>query len=342
MTKRSSLREIADELGLSVPTVSRALGGYSDIALATRERVADAARRLGYEPNSAGRMLASGKSGYVGLVLPVGERQFVDAYLGAIVAGLSEGLAERDLQLMIAAVAPGHTPLDTIRKMVNARRVDGLVLTRIASEDPRIAFLLDRDLPFVTLGRQRDGMPHHPWLDVDDGAAFDHAIETLAGLGHRHVGLISITDDLTFARRREAATEAAASRLGLRLSRCAAARDDRRARHDGIASILAGKDRPTAILGLVDGIALDVLMIAARIGLSVPAELSVIGFDDISGSAYSAPPLTTFDPDNRQVGRLAAGMMHDLLTARDGAPTQMMCQAQFVARATHGPAPLLE
>ncbi|MFV0411353.1 MAG: LacI family DNA-binding transcriptional regulator [Paracoccus sp. (in: a-proteobacteria)] len=84
MTKRISMRAIAEELGLSVPTVSRALGGYTDISAATRARVAEAAKRLGYEPNAAGRMLASGRSGFVGLVLPVQTERFVNAYIGAI------------------------------------------------------------------------------------------------------------------------------------------------------------------------------------------------------------------------------------------------------------------
>lgn len=339
MAGRSSLREIAQELGLSVPTVSRALGGYTDIAKSTRERVAETARRLGYEPNSAGRMLASGKSGFVGLVLPVGERQFVDAYLGALVAGLSEGLAERELQLMIATVAPGHTPLETISKLVNARRVDGLVLTRLASEDPRVAYLQEREIPFVTMGRQRDGLPDHPWLDVDDGAAFAEAVELLAGLGHRHLGLVSITDDMSFARHREDAVQEACARLGLRLAHAAAPRADRDARMTGIAAMLSGPDRPTAALGLFDGIALDVMTIAGRHNLRVPEDLSVIGFDDISGAAYAATPLTTFNPSNRDLGRKAAQMLADLLARQEGTPPHILNRAEFVPRASHGPAP---
>jgi LacI family transcriptional regulator len=95
--RRSTLKEVADALGLSVPTVSRALGGHSDIALRTRERVAAKARELGYVPNSAGRMLVSGRSGFVGLVLPIHGRTFVDSYLGEFVTGLAEGLVSKGM-----------------------------------------------------------------------------------------------------------------------------------------------------------------------------------------------------------------------------------------------------
>lgn len=339
MAKRGSLREIADELGLSVPTVSRALGGYTDIAEATRKRVAATAKRMGYAPNSAGRMLASGKSGFVGLVLPVGGQQFVDAYLGAIFAGLSEGFSERNLDLMIAAVPASETPLDTIRKLINSRRVDGLILARIAQQDPRIALLQEREVPFVALGRQLAGPGDHSWLDVDSGAAFTEAVERLAALGHRHIGLVSITDDLTYARHREDNTTGTAARLGLRVSQVAAPREDRDGRRQRIRELLTQPDRPTAVLGLVDGIALDVLNIAASLGLSVPGDLSVMGFDDITGAAHATPPLTTFQPYNMRLGRKAAHTLADLLTGKRGPPIQILEKAEFVPRDSHGPAP---
>lgn len=339
LARRGSLREIADELGLSVPTVSRALGGYTDIAEGTRKRVAETAKRLGYAPNAAGRMLASGKSGFVGLVLPVGAQQFVDAYLGAIVAGLSEGFSERGLDLMIATVPATETPLDTIRKLIGSRRVDGLILARIAPQDPRIALLREAEVPFVALGRQLDGPGDHSWLDVDSGAAFAEAVERLAALGHRHIGLVSITDDFSFARHRDADTALAAARLGLRISRIAAPRADREARRQGIRDLLTAPDRPTAVLGLVDGIALDVLNIAADMGLSVPADLSVIGFDDIAGSGHSTPPLSTFEPYNQRLGRRAAHVLADLLTGTGKAPIQILEKAEFVTRGSHARAP---
>ncbi|MFV0411354.1 MAG: substrate-binding domain-containing protein [Paracoccus sp. (in: a-proteobacteria)] len=217
--------------------------------------------------------------------------------------------------------------------------MDGLILARIAPQDSRIALLKERGVPFVALGRQQNDPGDYSLLDVDSGAAFVEAVKRLAALGHRHIGLVSITDDLSFARHRDDATVSTAQSLGLKVTRIAAARADREGRLRGIPKLLSGPDRPTAILGLVDEIALDALNIAAEMGLSVPRDLSVIGFDDIAGAAHSTPPLSTFQPYNRRLGQKAAHVLADLIARPDSASVQLLATAEFVERASHGPAP---
>ena len=102
-----TLRELAGKLDVSVATVSRALAGDQAIALKTRERVAEAARRYGYVPNVAARQLVSGRSGFIGFVMPIRGPNFIDAYLGDFVTGLGEGLVEHGVDLFIATVQSG-------------------------------------------------------------------------------------------------------------------------------------------------------------------------------------------------------------------------------------------
>ena len=136
---KPTLRLLAGELDLSVTTVSRALAGYPDVARATRERVREAAERLGYVPNSAAKMLVTGQSGFVGFVLTLREPAWIDPWMGEFLSGLGEGLARRGRHLFIATVSPGQDELEVLRQVVESGRADAIVLTRIAERDRRVA-----------------------------------------------------------------------------------------------------------------------------------------------------------------------------------------------------------
>src|SRR3954451_19773162 len=110
-----TLRELASRLDLSIATVSRALAGDRAIAAGTRERVAEAADRYGYVPNIAARQLVSGRSGFVGFVMPVRGPNFIDSYLGEFITGLGEGLVGRGIDMFIATAQPGRSELSVLR-----------------------------------------------------------------------------------------------------------------------------------------------------------------------------------------------------------------------------------
>src|SRR5262249_22161796 len=154
---KTSLKDLAQSLGLSPTTVSRALAGYSDVSEATRQRVVDAARAAGYQPDPAARRLATGRSNAVGMIVPfranrLGNPRFVD-----VVGGLANALAEEDLDLMILAARPG-AELDSYRRHIAGRSVDALIVADTLIDDPRIAFLQQQRFPFVAYGRTRSDM----------------------------------------------------------------------------------------------------------------------------------------------------------------------------------------
>src|SRR5690606_31639734 len=147
-----TLKDLAEKLDVSVATVSRALAGHERIAKETRERVAEAARRYGYVPNRAARALVSGRSGFIGLVMPTRGPGHVDPCLGAFSSGLSHGLARHGSDLFLAAVPEDSSELTVIRHIVEGRRADGLVLARTSERDPRVDYLGAAGFPFVTFG----------------------------------------------------------------------------------------------------------------------------------------------------------------------------------------------
>jgi LacI family transcriptional regulator len=322
--------------------VSRALAGHQQIALATRKRVATAASELGYVANTAARTLVSGRSGFVGMVLPIRGPNLVDSFLGEFVTGLGEGLVSRGTDLILATAAFGQSELSVLRHVVESGRADGVVVTRIAEIDERLAYLRERDFPFVAHGRLLGADFPYNWLDTDGAHAFGEAFDMLYDLGHRHFGLVTISEPMTFRHLRQDGLAAAMARRGdpsVRLDVATAPRFDRGARIQAVNRLLDGPERPTATIALFDELALTVMEEAARAGLSIPRDLSVIGFDNIAAAAYAPPGLTTFDASIRQCAREIAEMLLAIITERSREPLTRLIRPTLVARASHGLAP---
>jgi LacI family transcriptional regulator len=340
--RQTRLKELAAELGLSITTVSRALAGYSDVAAATRERVAAAAERLGYVPSRVGRMLVSGRTDFVGMVLPVRNGRMIDPFIGAFVTGLSEGLAGHGRDLFIGTVPGNRSELEVIKHIVESARADALVLFRTEIEDARVAYLIDRRFPFISHGRALAETRPYLWFDTDGEAAFAEAVRLLVGLGHRDFALLTVAEPYSFAALRRRGAEAALAAAGLAIPPAAIATVamlDEEAALAASRRLLNLSPRPTAVLCVTDTLALAVLEMAESLSVAVPEEVSVIGFDDVPISRYSRPPLSTFDQRARRSANEVADMIVAALVNGAEAVEPQLVPATFVARGSHGPAP---
>jgi len=335
-----TLKELARKLGVSPATVSRALADHSRISPETRERVQEAAREAGYVPNRAARALVTGKgSGFVGLVLSDPGYGREHSYLGEFVQGLGQGFSEHGIDLFLAFVPEGQSEMQVIRNIVSSRRADGLVLGRTTEADPRIDYLVAQHFPFVAHGRTELDDAPFDWMDTDGAAAFGEAFRLLHGLGHRRFGLVSIEEPMTFRQHRVEGARAAMHGTETTLAIAASPRYDARRRDEAIRAMLSAPDRPTAMLCLFDGLALSVLDVAADLGLSVPGDLSVMGFDNIASAAHARPALSTFDADTLASARDLAGMLVKRLEDPGAPPVHRLIRPRLVLRQSHGPAP---
>jgi LacI family transcriptional regulator len=336
------LSDLAQHLGLSTATVSRALAQHEQIAASTRARVAEAARELGYTPNRAAQALASGRSGFVGFLLPMRGRGLADPFLGEFVSALTEGFGAKGVELLLSAVPREGSELKHLESLIGSGRVDGVVLSRIQMQDPRVALLRDRGLPFVTHGRLGDTEEGYSWLDTDGEAAFAEAFGLLHRAGHRRFGLLTIDEPLTFRFKREAGLQAAFSACGdpeVSLRRVSCPRYDAPARAAAMAEILAGPDRPTAILAVADGLALDLMAEAQAQGIAVPEALSIVGFDDIPTAGRVTPGLTTFDASIPEAAEQLAEMLLARIRAPQAPHATRLLRPRLVLRGSHGPGP---
>ena len=183
------IKELAQHLNVSIGTVSRALNGHKDVNAETRQRVLQAAQELGYAPNQSGRSLRKGSINTVAFMLSAERMGEQDAlFFMEVCHGIQITLAQHELDLVIHLSRPGDNLLDRVRRVVERRLADAIILPETRQHDPRLDYLAKMEFPFVALGRSLSG-GEHPWLDLDFETAMRQAIARLVGFGHQRIAL---------------------------------------------------------------------------------------------------------------------------------------------------------
>lgn len=329
-----SLRQIAQNLELSITTVSRALGGHSDVSEVTRERIEREAKRIGYVPNEMARRLQKGRADALGIVFPGGPETFDDTYLLMILEGAWVRLDEREMDLLVYPTSAGAREANTYRRLVEGRRVDGLILTRVRDDDPRIKYLLDIDFPFVTIGAGKFDDPRVMVVDIDTRAAMRQVLLHLKGLGHQVVGCGGPTD-LRFASERHRLFLEVADELGLTAVPLIA-EGSARGGETIVERLVETHAEVTAIVCVMDRVTFGVLTEMERRGMAAGGDLSVVSFGDTQLSRVSRFSVAALRLPVRDMATSAV----DLLLRRiDGLPVRPVADhpVEFVVRDTVGP-----
>jgi DNA-binding LacI/PurR family transcriptional regulator len=323
--RRATIKEVAAEVGVSAATVSNAYNRPDQLSPELRERVFAAAKKVGYAgPDPVARGLRRGRSGAVGVVYadPL-SYAFADPAAVMFLEGVSQAVEEAGLGLLLvpAPLREGRNP-----RTVAEAAVDGFVIYCLAEDDPLVDLALERRLPLVLVEQPpREGVPS---VETDDVAGARAAAEHLLGLGHERLGVVSfeLGRDASGAladleRQREATYRP--SRLRLEGYRAAvedaglswedvpvyeATENTPEQGREAAEVLLSLEDRPTAILSLSDQLALGIFEAARKMGLSIPEDLSVVGFDDVPEASRTDPPLTTVYQPHVEKG-LTAGRM---------------------------------
>ncbi|KAB0655216.1 MULTISPECIES: substrate-binding domain-containing protein [Burkholderia] len=331
-----NLKALSDALGLSRTTVSRALNGYDDVSEATRERVMKAARELGYVADPTARRLATGRADTIGIVYPFGAGDLGDPRFGEVVSGITERLGERNLDFIIAAARP-NAELDTYRRLVDGRLVDGLIVARTLVDDPRLAYLRSNAFPYVAYGRTQTAEPY-AWFDFDNEAGARDAVRRLIGFGHRRIAMISAPLSLNFAMQRRAGYLAALREAGIEPDPALLVEGPftRDGGQQGAQALLAQAERPTALLvdnNISGGGAFRALVDS---GLRLGRDMSLIVYDGVPPEvAYPHRVTAVVQPTGHATGRALADLMLGLLA--DGVREHRLEMPMIEAGDTDGP-----
>ena len=300
-----TIREVAEKLGLSIATVSRALDDYPDIALKTRQRVHQAAQEMGYTPNRAARQLRRKKADAIGYILPASIPRFADPFYAEFLVGLGDETALHPYDLLVSIAPPGEQAEQQIyANWVQSRKVDGFVLNRMRHNDWRARFLSEHGVPFVALENGLEGLDY-PYIEVDNAGGMISLIGHLVQRGFRSLAFIGGPEDLVIHARRLEGFCRGLEQAGLPFhpERVLAGDLTSDGGYQAVKCMSWETDPPDAIVCVNDETALGALHAVHEMGLKVGAEIAISGFDGVKAAQHTDPPLTTLDTPIYEIAR---------------------------------------
>lgn len=319
-----TIADVARHAGVAPSTVSYVLTGRRSISAATRTRVQESVRALGYHPNVAARSLASARSNVLALVLPLREGMNMPVVTQFVIA-VASAAREHDQDVLLVTADEGAAGL---RRVAESAQADGLIVMDVEMHDERVPVLRELDRPSVLIGVPSDATGL-TCVDLDFAAAGAQCLDHLADLGHRYVGLLGAPRavyrrDTGFAHRTMAGFSAAAMRRGVAVTTSPTEND-----HHSVRNLLADllRDHP-ALTGLVvhNETALPLVVESLRaLGRKVPEDIAVVALCPDEIAERMNPPLTSVHIPADELGREAVALLKLKL---DRQPTQALTLLQ--------------
>lgn len=330
MGGRTTIHDVAAASGVSVSTVSKAVNGRYGVATATVERVMRVVEELGYESSLIASSMRSRRTGVIG-VLVAGFEPFSTEVL----KGVSAGIRNHPFELL-AYAGPGQADGEGWERR-SLSRLSGTLVDGAIMVTPTVVNVT-AEVPIVAID-PHTGPADLPTVESDSFGGAREAVRYLIELGHTRIGFIAGRPDLRSSIAREAGYRRALADAGLPLdpSLVGVGRYVGDIAREAAATLLSRAERPTAIFAANDLSAIGIIAVAQELGLSIPEDLSVVGFDDVPEASQLARPLTTVRQHMQLLGGEAARLLIALLGGQQPAATHLRLPTQLIPRATTAP-----
>ncbi len=316
--KRVSIKDVAREAGVSITTVSRALNGYSDVSEKTKERIIEVVERLNYAPDINARSLGGKAETTIALLaselMPSDENGFVYG----LINGLFQQCSEQGCEFMLLATNKAKQEGLSFLQLCKKKNLSGVVATGFRTDDPYYHEILASDIPCALIDMKAEGRRKCN-ITIDNVAASKAAVNYLIGLGHRNIGMINglRTADVTGERYSGYVAALVDAKISLRLDymRYCEFREDRA--FTETKELLQQYPEITALFCASDMMAIGAIRAAEELGLRVPEDLSVMGFDDIPIAKYVFKGITTVQQPPSMMGREGGKAIWKMLQGED-------------------------
>lgn len=338
MRRSPTIADVARAAGVSKGTVSFALNDRPGVAPETKARILAAAAELGFHPSHRARALSHSRAFALGLVMArPAELLGADPFFPAFIAGVETELAKVGQALVLRVVTGGwDEEAAGYRQFAEDGRVDGVFLSDLrVGGDPRLPLLEELRLPAVTL--QPPEASPFPAVALDERTGIRAAVEHLVSLGHRRIGHVAGPQEFVHGRGRRDAWRDALADLGLPPGPEAAGDFTAAGGAEATRRLLRDGEPPTAIVYANDLMAIAGITVAHELGLSIPGDLSITGFDDTELAGHVHPALTTVHMDALGMGRAAASTLLGLVESGSAESVELPPTELVVRRSTAPP-----
>ncbi|HZD02369.1 MAG TPA: LacI family DNA-binding transcriptional regulator [Actinomycetes bacterium] len=332
-----TLRDVANRAEVHPSTASRALNEHTRgrVSAAAVQRVLEAARQLGYRPNSLARGLKLQQTFTIGMLLP----DLTNPLFPPIVRGIEDVLVEAGYTLVVANTDNSEQKEAVIIEAMERRRVDGLMVATARRDYPLIDRLVEANVPLVLINRTLDD-PAVSSVAGDDHAGIGLALRHLAALGHRRIAHVAGTQAVSTGLDRYHAFLAWMLSLGLELDHDLIVFADQFREKEGAAAfaeLLGRRDDFTAVVAANDLVALGCYDVCRERGIVIPDDLSLVGYNDIPFCDKFAPPLTSVRIPHYRIGAKAAELLLNAVTDRDPTPVAVRLTPTLAVRQSTRP-----
>ena len=333
--RKMTISAIAASIGVSVPSVSKVLNGRSDVAPETRRRIEKALQDHNYQRTA--RQTGSSAARLIELVF----HELDSAWSIEIIRGVEQVARRNGIGVVLTDLGGNHVPDQRWMREVIARSPQGIILVQSTLSPEQRRQLETRSIPCVVLDTNGETNLGAPAVGSNNWHGGLSATRHLLSLGHRRIAMVSGPEDVLCSRARVDGYRAAHSEAGVPLM------DDPlrwgnftvRGGYDHGLELLSRQDRPTAIFAGSDMQALGVMRAARELGIDVPGQLSVVGYDDLPLAAWVDPSLTTVNQPLLEMAGSAAGMVLGMARGTDTRPRSIELATELVVRDSTGPAP---
>ncbi|MFG6148111.1 LacI family DNA-binding transcriptional regulator [Halobacillus sp. B23F22_1] len=311
----TTIKHIAKQAGVSVTTVSRALNGYSDVNVKTRKKIEDVAKELNYSPNSLARSLVKNQSETIGLLVSGFTKESVkDGFTVEVMSGINNFVAETKYDLVLFNTDSSKQRKKTYTQLCKERRVDGVILQGIKTDDPYLEEVMASDIPcvFIDIPVSSD---HVGYVSTDNKEGARVAVNHLIDLGHRKIAMINGHEQAFVSKERLEGYKQALQQNNIQYI-------DKYVKNGSFIeeeaykqtlSLLKEQPDTTSIFCASDLMAIGSIKAAKELNYKIPEHLSIIGYDDIPLSSYISPALTTVSQNKYDLGYNAARMLTHML-----------------------------
>jgi len=334
---RPTIRDIAKKVGRSITTVSRALHDYDDVSAKTKEIVRQTAKEMGYVANKQAQLLRKKYTKTIGFILPTFGPHFFDPFFSELVAGIGNAIGENEYDLLVSTSPPGEREMETYKKFVQSRRVDGFIIVRTRINDERIMYLNLIDFHFVAFGRV-PGLENIPYIDENSEYGMRLIVDHLVKLGHRKFACIAPSLNLTFAIHRIKGLKECLLSHGIKMDTDCILTGDltEKGGYERMLDLISRPYKPTAVVACNDLMAIGAIRAIQDSGMVVGRDISVTGFDNIPLSEHLHPSLTTVSQPIYQIGHRVCEMLINRINKKETGKCQILLEPTLIIRQSTG------